>query len=231
MKSIRSGTASLPGSFDAFVLAGGQSSRMGRDKALLEVDGRPLIALAVDRLRALSLEPRICGARPDLACFAPVVPDNFPGCGPLGGLEAALAVCRAEYSLFLPVDLPALPVDFLRWLLARAAAGDALAIIPECGGRPQPLCAVYHRKLQPGFRAALASGSYRVMAAAASSAASLGEPLDRFRVESVCAAIAPGTLPASPPPHRWFRNVNTPADYRLLCAAGAPGINPVHPIS
>jgi molybdopterin-guanine dinucleotide biosynthesis protein A len=105
---------------NAFVLAGGQSARMGRDKTLLEINGRPLVEHALDLLRNLDLNPRICGSRPDLARFAPVVPDNFPRSGPLAGIEAALAVSDTELNLFVPVDLPGLRREFLHWMLTRA---------------------------------------------------------------------------------------------------------------
>ena len=201
---------------NAFVLAGGASSRMGRDKALLDFGGRPLIEHALALLRSLNFEPRICGSRPDLARFAPVVPDNHPGCGPLAGVEAALSISGSGLSLFLPVDLPLLPAGFLRWMVERATTTDAVATIPLFGGRPQPLCAVYSRRLLPGVHAALAAGQYKMMTAISSSAKSLGEPIDAFHVESVAAALIPETWPADPPLQDWFRNVNSPADYEQL---------------
>ncbi len=70
---------------NGFVLAGGQSTRMGRDKALMMLDGRTLVERALELLGGLGLDARICGSRPDLARFAEVVPDNFPGCRAAGG--------------------------------------------------------------------------------------------------------------------------------------------------
>ena len=72
---------------NAFVLAGGQSARMGRDKALIEFRGRPLIEHALDKLRALGFAPRIVGSREDLSAFAPVIPDNYTALGPLAGIN------------------------------------------------------------------------------------------------------------------------------------------------
>ena len=216
---------------DSFVLAGGRSSRMGSDKALLEIDGRPLIAIALERLRAAGTNPRICGSRPDLAHFAPALPDRFPGAGPLAGLEAALAASGSELSLFLPVDLPALPADFLRWLLARAQASTALATIPWFAGRAQPLCAVYSRQLLPGIRDSLQAGQFKVLAAIQLAATSLGQRIDAFQVESVASALPPGRWPAFPPPYRWFRNLNSPFDFQILQHELASGAKPDHPIS
>jgi len=207
---------------------------MGRDKALLEVGGRPLIACAAGQLQSLGITPRICGSRPDLAGFAEVIPDNHAGCGPLGGIEAALTASGTDLSLFIPVDLPNLPSAFLRWMALRAASTEAVATLPHCGGRAQPLCAVYSRRLLPGLRAALASGNYRMMEAVAAAAASLGERVDEFQVETIAAALVPGVWPAAPPPGDWFRNLNTPADYERFCTASRnfeAGANRRHPIS
>ncbi|HEV2278753.1 MAG TPA: molybdenum cofactor guanylyltransferase [Acidobacteriaceae bacterium] len=201
---------------NAFVLAGGASSRMGRDKALLDFGGRPLIEHALALLRSLNFEPRICGSRLDLARFAPVVPDNHPGCGPLAGIEAALSISGSDLNLFLPVDLPLLPIAFLRWMVERATTTDTVATVPLFGGRPQPLCAVYTRRLVHGIHEALAAGQYKMMTAIETAASALGEPIDAFHVESVAAALIPETWPAHPPVQQWFRNINTPADYEQL---------------
>lgn len=206
---------------NAFVLAGGQSTRMGRDKALLDSDGRPLVEHMLDLLRGFGLAPRICGSRPDLARFSLVVPDNFSQSGPLAGIEAALAASDSGLNLFVPVDLPQLPPEFLRWLMARAETSHAVATIPRYAGRPQPLCAVYSRRLLPGLRRSLAAGNLKVMVAIRESAVALGEPLDEFDVESV-AASGPAAWHLDPPLQDWFRNINTPADYESLRAASPP---------
>lgn len=198
---------------NGWVLAGGASVRMGRDKALLEIRGHPLIAAALDKLRALGLQPQIAGSRPDLASFAPVVPDNFPGSGPLAGIEAALAASDEELHLFLPVDLPDLPVAFLAWMAQRAEASGVAATLPLLAARPQPLCAVYRRSLLPGLRTALAAGHYKVVPGI--EAAACGS-LDVFEVEALATALIPETWPADPPVRDWFRNLNTPEDYERV---------------
>jgi molybdenum cofactor guanylyltransferase len=195
---------------NGFILAGGLSSRMGSDKALLEIDGRPLIAHALDLLSAVTPAPRICGSRPDLAPFADVIPDNFPNSGPLGGIEAALSASTTDLNLFLPVDLPNLPIEFLRVLVARAEDSNAVATIPTLAGLPQPLTAIYSRRLLPGLRAALAAGDYKVKTAITTAAAALNAPVDLFSVEP----LAPN--PEGPNPEQWFRNLNTPSDLELL---------------
>lgn len=206
---------------NAFVLAGGQSTRMGRDKALLELDGRPLIEHALAKLRALGCSTQIIGSRPDLARFAPVIADNFFQMGPLGGIEAALAVTDAEQNLFLAVDLPWLPADFLRWIINRAGHTDALATIPRLQGLPQPLSAIYGRAMLPYLKSALAEGDAKVMRAVERAATATGLRVDTFDVESVAAAQS-WSQPI--PVHFWFHNLNTPRDIENAMLEHSPRI-------
>ena len=74
-----------------YVLAGGKSSRMGTDKALVELAGRPLIARAVEKLRQICAEVHILSSNPELEVHAPLIGDLHEDCGPIGGIEAALA--------------------------------------------------------------------------------------------------------------------------------------------
>jgi molybdopterin-guanine dinucleotide biosynthesis protein A len=207
---------------------------MGRDKALLPLGGAPLIARTLDLLSSLGFTARICGSRPELARFAEVIADNFPRCGPLAGIEAALALSDAELNLFLPVDLPLLPCAFVRWLTERAAATQAVATIPAVADRPQPLCAIYSRRLVEGIRSSLAAGDRKVMNGIRAAAASLREPIDLFDVETIASSLDPEDWPLTLRPLDWFRNVNTPADYERLTltrSSAATGAKSRHPIS
>jgi len=216
---------------NAFVLAGGRSSRMGQDKALLVLDRRTLVEHMLDKLQSRGLQARICGSRSDLTRFAEVVPDNFAQSGPLGGIEAALAASNSELNLFVSVDLPGLPPEFLQWLVARAERSQALATIPRFGDRLQPLCAVYSSQLLDGVRESLAAGQRKVMNAIQKSARDLGRQIDSFDVECV-AATGPEAWPQKPHPAAWFRNINTPADYEALQASSShTGAKARYPIS
>jgi molybdenum cofactor guanylyltransferase len=198
---------------EGFVLAGGRSTRMGQDKALVRVAGHSLLELALSKLRTIPLAtaPRIAGGRSELLSHAPLISDLHPGCGPLSGIEAALAASSQLLNLFLPVDMPLTPVQFLVWMLHRAQITGALATVPRINGLPQPLCAVYHRQLLGPISEALAGGNYKVMPVV-SQVALRDHSLDVFDVELV--ASTDSALPASCPLalYQWFHNCNTPED-------------------
>ncbi|MEQ1854155.1 MAG: molybdenum cofactor guanylyltransferase, partial [Chthoniobacteraceae bacterium] len=104
----------------AVLLAGGRSSRMGRDKPGLIFDGKPLWRHQLATLRATQPAELFISGAAD-GCYAdagiPVIPDDAPGLGPLGGIATALRRCTGEPLLVLAVDMPMMTPDFLRSLL------------------------------------------------------------------------------------------------------------------
>lgn len=225
---------------ESFVLAGGRSSRMGRDKALLPIHGRPLVVVALDKLRALSLSPaappRIAGTRADLARYAPIVEDIHPGWGPMSGIEAALSATRHPLNIFLPVDLPLLPAEFLDWMLLRASTTGALATYPRVNGLAQPLCAIYHRDLLPPIMRVLETGERKVTSVLTAALRELAgggprasdakvidaeviDTLDTFDIELLTATYPQLRLCSPLPVHRWFQNCNTPEDLQEITRA------------
>lgn len=181
-----------------FVLAGGRSSRMGRDKALLELDGETLLERGLRQLREVCAEVAIAGGAPELGQFARVIADERGGEGPLAGIIAALAASAAEWNLFCPVDVPFVPRQAWERLVGEASAGGADAVLARVAGQVQPLCGLYRRRLVEPLRAQLESGQRRVTAA----------------------VMAAGTVVwvefAGAGEAQWFRNVNTPEDYAGL---------------
>jgi molybdopterin-guanine dinucleotide biosynthesis protein A len=155
----------VPSDIGGYVLAGGKSSRMGRDKALLELGGKPLIEHAVIKLRRVCEDVQILSNRTELERFAPLVVDLHEGCGPMGGLEAALGHSRHTWSLFMPVDMPFLPSAFLddwvRKVVARENRGMRVAMF-TVGGVPQPLLCLLHRDVAPFVHEAMQRGEYKV---------------------------------------------------------------------
>ena len=106
-------TRRMPSDLNGYVLAGGKSSRMGQDKALLKLAGKPLVLRAVEKLQQICADFYILGNRPELEIYAPLVRDLHEGCGPLGGIEAAFSHSAKAWNLFMAVDMPFLPVGFL----------------------------------------------------------------------------------------------------------------------
>jgi molybdopterin-guanine dinucleotide biosynthesis protein A len=145
----------------AFILAGGKSTRMGADKAFVVLEGRTLLARALDVARAVTADVRIVGDVAKFAAFAPVVEDVFRACGPLGGIHAALRASGAELNLMLAVDVPFASAGLLEFLIARARGSTAVVTVARVGGW-QPLCAVYRREFAEVAERALREGRYRI---------------------------------------------------------------------
>jgi len=198
-----------------FVLAGGQSSRMGQDKALLLFAGRPLVAHALSILTQAGLPASIAGARPSartaLEAFAPVVEDPEPGLGPLAGICAALASTSAHYAVFLPVDLPLLPPALIAFLLHHARITGQAVTVPAVSAFTQTFPVVLERALLPALKAALGAGNGRCLSAFQAAAASLGQTINSVAVE-LLAQSGQVTHPLGLPPVRWFLNLNSPGD-------------------
>ena len=145
-----------PAVITAAVLAGGAGSRLhGRDKGLELLAGKPLIAHAVAALRGQAGTLLICANRnlEHYAEYAPVCPDATTAyAGPLAGIAAALAACKTEWLLTLPVDCPRPPSELARRLYA--GAGHARASVAR-GERREPLFALYRRELATDATTAL----------------------------------------------------------------------------
>jgi molybdenum cofactor guanylyltransferase len=146
----------------AFVLAGGRSSRMGRDKALLRFGDSTLLEQAMATARAAVRDVRIVGSRAIFQAFGETVEDQFPGCGPLSGIHAALRCSDVDYNLILAVDMPFLSSAWLRYLLEQARRSHAVATFARDHAGSQPLCAVYRREFAEVAEAALRAGRYRI---------------------------------------------------------------------
>jgi molybdenum cofactor guanylyltransferase len=199
-----------PFAIGGYVLAGGKSSRMGCDKASLELGGRPLIAWAVSKLRSLCADVRVLSGDAQLAEFAPLVEDLHTGCGPLGGIEAGLADSQFDWNLFVPVDVPFLPAALLEvWAeqcLARKADGAKVCLM-EAAGRVQPGICLLHTSVLPFVAAAIARGEFKLHAALQTAGQTLG-------IGTACASDL-GQMGGLQPADEadWFANLNSPEDF------------------
>jgi molybdopterin-guanine dinucleotide biosynthesis protein A len=182
----------------AFILAGGQSSRMGRDKAFLELGGKTLLQHAIALARTAAHDVVIVGDAVKLHVFGQVVEDVFPGCGPLGGIHAALLASRTQLNLMLAVDLPFLQPTFLRYLISEARQSQALVTLPRLGSAWEPLCAVYRKGFAATAERALQDGRYRI---------------DALYAEVKPRIIDEGELTSMGFSAAMFRNLNTPQEF------------------
>lgn len=194
-----------------FVLAGGMSSRMGRDKALLELGGQPLIIRALGILRDAGLDASIAGARTALESFAPVIADREPGLGPLSGICAALRATPARWAVFLSVDAPLLPASLVAYLVWHAQITEQPVTIASVSGFAQTLPAVVDRAVLPVLEAELREGHRGCFAAFELAAKALGSRLQGIPTELLVQG-GQVTHAAGLPALHWFLNVNAPQD-------------------
>jgi molybdenum cofactor guanylyltransferase len=202
-----------PAIADGFVLAGGRSSRMGQDKALIPLSGKPLLQHALAILRNVGLEPRIAGARSDFSSFAPTLPDNpsDSGRGPLSGICAGLAASATDLAVFLPVDLPLLPSSLIAWLLQLAATTRSAVTLVSVAGFVQTFPVVIDRLALWSLQSSLGSDDRNCLRALREASTTISKPFSILPVELL---LQPHHVahPSGFPPAIWFLNVNSPHD-------------------
>lgn len=174
---------------------------MGRDKALLELCGKPLFLHMVELLRPHVAEVVLLGPTEQFAHFGiPILPDRSPGSGPLAALCTGLESTAYEWNVFLACDLPFVEGRFLDFLLGRALAGSAEAVIPRTADGWQPLCAAYHRCCLP------------VILQASEECAGIVDVLTGLRID----VLGSNELTQFGFSGRTFKNVNTPEDWEEI---------------
>lgn len=140
----------------AVLLAGGESRRMGQDKATLRLDGKPLWQIQLELLRKLNPHEILISAREDPA-WRPddvvFVPDKQPSRGPLSGLAASLGKIETTHLLVLAIDMPFMTEEHLLSLSAGIAPG--VGVVPMIDHRAEPLAAIYPFKAAAGAEAML----------------------------------------------------------------------------
>jgi molybdenum cofactor guanylyltransferase len=181
----------------AFVLAGGKSTRMGTDKAFLQVGGRTLLERSLFLARSAAASVRIVGKEANFSSYAPTVEDIFADRGPLGGIHAALRSSHTDLNFVLSVDTPFLTEAFVGYLIDQVTP-DAVVTVPRTAGRWQPLCAVYRQSFADVAETALLAGKNKIDAL-------FGQVAVRALDEETWQPL--GFAPA------MFRNLNTPEEF------------------
>jgi len=196
-----------------YILAGGKSSRMGQDKARLEIEGKPLVLRAADLLKPFVREVTLLGP-PELFSDLgfPVIADQWPDQGPLAAVCTGLQHSRAEWNIFLACDLPLLTVSFIHLLRDRAAVSSADVVAPHTVDGWQPLCAAYRSRCCQACVGALHAGRR-----------SLIKLFDDLSVEAIssselaAAGLGEGSLANVNTPDEWARIVEESEGSRKRC--------------
>ncbi len=231
----------LFGDLTGYVLAGGRSSRMGTGKAELRLDGRTLLEIACAKLLPICREVVVVGAlTPPQGVRS--IRDLHPGCGPIGGMEAALRDLPSAFAAFLPVDMPLLPAALLAELTgwwSSPACRAARVCFAIADGNAQPLVSRVHREVLPALSEAISAGELKLRPVLERAAAQLGKgALERTDIATgqitagqitggqitsgkVCVGVGHRGNGWSPSPSEreisslWFSNLNTPEEFQM----------------
>jgi molybdenum cofactor guanylyltransferase len=203
-----------------FILAGGKSARMGRDKALLPWRGQTLLERALRATRVVASATRIVGSKAKFEPYGTVVEDIFPERGPLGGIHAALSDCGLELNLVLAVDLPFVTPELLTYLIQRAQGSPCVAAVPRLQAGWEPLCAVYRREFAKVAEDALRKGENAIHSLLDGDDALMDIRAGIFAIDEK--ELAEVGFPA-----QMFRNINTIIDFEAY--AGENGDQQTRP--
>jgi molybdopterin-guanine dinucleotide biosynthesis protein A len=181
------------------VQAGGASSRMGQDKALMTLAGEPVIKHVLRAIEGVAEQIIITTNKPDDYQFLglPLFQDENPTAGALEGLRTALANSPAERTLLVACDMPFLQPSLLRFLFEQS--NDADVTVPQWNDRLQPLCAVYSQRCLAAVESSLAAGEKRMIS---------------FHDQVKVNVIPPAVVAELDPRGLNFFNLNTPEDFQ-----------------
>lgn len=183
--------------FTLVVLAGGASSRMGREKSDLLLDGQTFLETQIAKGRQLGAKKILISGYRGEHCREAIVPDRIPGQGPLGGLESCFRKAETEKCLVLGVDTPLVPVEELGRLVEYAMEEADKPVTMLChNGKEESLMAVYDASLYKEITAFLESGRSSV-----------------YRFLNTVGY----SLYHTSAPEIYFQNINDPETYRKIC--------------
>ena len=183
------------------ILAGGKSSRMGRNKALLLYNGKPLIESIYNTMAELFTHVAVVTNTPEEYSFLPCpkIADIHPGKGSIAGIHAGLSWSPEERIFVVGCDMPFLEQELIRWLAA--GLGSETALVPQTPGGFEPLHSFYSKEALPFLDEALNSDRVRII-----------DLLELMQAKTIPAAEIAGISPD----FRSFINLNTPEDCSTL---------------
>jgi len=145
-----------------FILAGGKSSRMGTDKALLMFQNEPLLKHMIKLIEPFCQSVKISGQNIDYKYFnIEMVPDMFSGFGPIAGIYSSLYNSSSDWNLLVSVDVPFVNDELFRYLILNIGEFDC--IIPEHTGGIEPLVGLYHKQALPVLKEMISCCDYKLM--------------------------------------------------------------------
>ena len=186
------------------ILVGGKSRRMGRDKALLEINGRTLFETTLDAFREALDTVILVGDRPErfAGSAIPIYPDIYPGSA-LGGLYTGLVRAETSHVFVSSCDLPFPSSGIIRHLTTLAPGNDVVVV--ETGAGYEPLFAVYSQECREPIRRQIEAGNYCVY---------------DFYPEVRTRIVTGAEITHLGDPERIFLNLNTPEEYRRITQEG-----------
>jgi len=194
------------GQVAAYVMAGGGSTRFGRDKALVEFGGETMLARMIGVMRSVDPGVKIVAAPGKYTeSEAEIIEDRWPGEGPLGGIVTALLGTQRSgpgcaWNMIVSCDMPFLTVEWMRFLAERALASEAQVVLAHSAHGPEPLCACWRTDAVSTLQDAVERGVRRVTQGIALLRAEVLDAADWKRFDSA---------------GRLFWNMNTAADYEV----------------
>lgn len=183
------------------ILSGGRNSRMGMNKAFLEIKGIRIIEHTVTLFKTIFDEVIIVTNEPlaYLDLGVTIVADIYPDKGVLGGLYTGLFYSRSDYAFVSGCDMPFLQADFIKYMISRAPGYDI--VIPDAGDGIEPLHAVYGRSCLPAILNRLKQGKQQIR-----------EFFKGLRMHTLTSA----EIDTFDPAHQMFINVNTCEDFQKI---------------
>lgn len=181
-----------------FILAGGKSSRMGTDKALLIFQNESLLKRMIRLIEPFCDTIAISGKNADYADFnVEMIPDLFSGFGPIAGIYSSLHDSSYDWNLIVSVDVPFVNEELIRYLISNIGEFDC--IIPEHTSGIEPMVALYHKRILPVMEEMIKGGDYK-----------LKNLLAKLNAQFVDCNILVHNDP------RLFMNINRPEDYHSI---------------
>lgn len=181
-----------------FILAGGKSSRMGTDKALLMFQEKPLLQHTISLIEPFSDEIFISGQNIEYANFGfELVPDFYADCGPIAGIFSSLQHSATDWNLIVSVDVPFVNDELFLFLISNI--GECDCIIPKHASGVEPLTGLYNRKILPVIEEMITNGDFRLTGL-----------LSRIKTLYLDCNKLVEKYP------RLFMNINRPEDYQSI---------------